>query len=171
MRTLQKHCVEVKSAGFVKSLHGRILAMSQPNPTSRPRRSWADKLCDPRPHQVKTAPVDIAGMKAGQIMLVPTARQVDAFIRAIPAGRSVDVPTLRRKLARRHRAEVTCPITTGFHLRTVAEAALEAHAAGASLDSITPFWRMLDAAAPTTAKLSCGAAFLVRLRRREALPP
>ena len=33
-------------------------------------RSWADKLADPRPHVVKPAPIDIAGMKAGQIMPV-----------------------------------------------------------------------------------------------------
>ena len=138
---------------------------------SRPRKSWAEKIADLRPHQVKPTPIDIAGMKAGQIMLVPTARQIDAFIRAIPAGQSIDIPAMRLELARRHRAEVTCPITTGFHLRAVAEAALEAHARGAPLEAVTPFWRVLDAKTPTTAKLSCGTAFAARLRRSESLPP
>ena len=144
--------------------------MTRTRNTAR-RKSWADKVSDPRPHQVKPAPVDIAGMKAGQIMLVPTARQIDAFIRGIPAGQSMDVPTLRLKLARRYRAEVTCPITAGFHLRAVAEAALEAHAHGMPLEAVTPFWRVLDAAAPTTAKLSCGAAFVTHLRKAEGLLP
>jgi hypothetical protein len=61
--------------------------------------------------------------------------------------------------------------TTGFHLRAVAEAALEAHACGAPLDAVTPFWRVLDAKAPTTGKLSCGTAFATLLRRSEGLPP
>jgi hypothetical protein len=130
-------------------------------------KSWTDRLNDPRPHEVKPAPINIAGMKAGEIMLVPTARIVDAFIRAIPAGRSIDVKTLRQKLARKYKAEVTCPITTGYHLRTVAEAAWEAHQGGAKLSEITPFWRVLDEATPTTSRLACGADFVIRQRRKE----
>lgn len=81
----------------------------------------------------------------------------------------MDVPTLRRKLARKFKAEVTCPITLGFHLRTVAEAAWEAHQQGAKPADITPVWRVLDAAAPTLKKLSGGADFILDQRRREGL--
>jgi hypothetical protein len=133
-------------------------------------KSWDEKLNDPRPHQVKPVPVDIAGMKKGEIMLIPTAKIVDSFIRTIGKGRSMDVPTLRAKLARRYKAQVTCPITTGFHLRTVAEAAWEAHRKGAPLSRITPFWRVLDKKAPTTAKLSFGAAVVTARRAAEGLP-
>jgi hypothetical protein len=133
-------------------------------------KSWSERLNDKRPHQVKPAPMDIAGMKKGEIMLVPTATLVDAFIRTIPEGTSMDVPTLRSKLARRHKAQVTCPITTGFHLRTVAEAAWEEHRRGVPLSRITPFWRVLDARTPTTAKLSFGAAVVSRRRAAEGLP-
>jgi hypothetical protein len=100
---------------------------------------------------------------------VPSPRIVADFIARIPAGRSMDVKTLRDRLARRYRAEVTCPITTGFLLRIVAEAALEARETGAELTEITPFWRVLDAHAPTTGKLSCGVAFVTKLRRQEGL--
>ena len=134
------------------------------------KKSWTDRLNDPRPHEVKPAPIDIAGMKAGEIMLVPSAQIVAQFIRAIPAGTSMNIKTLRRRLALKYKAEVTCPITTGFHLRTVAEAALEEWARGAALSEITPFWRVLDEDAPTTRKLSCGVEFVVRQRRREGLP-
>lgn len=133
------------------------------------KKSWTEKFQSSRAHEVKPAPMDIAGMKRGEIMLIPSPSIVDAFIRKIPAGKSMDVKTMRRKLARKYKAEVTCPITTGFHLRTVAEAALEAHKQGAALEDITPFWRVLDAEAPTTAKLSCGAAFVTKLRRKEGL--
>ena len=62
-------------------------------------KSWREKLNASKPHEVKPAPIDIAGMKSGQIMLVPSARIVDEFIRTIPAGTSVDIQTLRRQLA------------------------------------------------------------------------
>ena len=133
-------------------------------------KSWSERLNDPRPHQVKPASTDIAGMKKGETMLVPTAKLVDAFIRAIRKGSSMDVPTLRARLARRHGAQVTCPITTGFHLRTVAEAAWEAHQRGTPLARITPFWRVLDAATPTTRRLSFGAEVVRRRRAAEGLP-
>lgn len=133
-------------------------------------KSWGEKLNDPRPHQVKPAPVDIAGMKKGEIMLIPTARIVDGFIRTIGKGRSMDVPTLRAKLARRYKAQVTCPITTGIFLRIVAEAAWEAHQKGTPLSRITPFWRVLDEKTPTTAKLSFGAAVVKARRAAEGLP-
>jgi len=135
------------------------------------RKSWADRVRSARPHQVKPAPMDIAGMRAGQIMLVPSPRIIDEMIRAIPAGDSVDARTLRQRLARKYRAEVCCPITTGILLRMVAEAAYEAHRQGAALGEITPFWRVLDGAAPAAKKLACGAGFISRQRKREGLAP
>jgi len=133
------------------------------------RKSWPEKLADPRLHEIKPAPIDIAGMKAGELMLVPTARMIDAFIRAIPTGKAMGVKELRAALARRFRAQVCCPITTGFHLRTVAEAAYEAHLDGLGVEAITPFWRVIDAGAPTARKLACGIAFIVERRRAEGL--
>ena len=132
-------------------------------------KPWAEKLADPRPHVVKPAPIAIAGMKAGQIMLVPTARLVDDFIRSIPRGRAMDARSLRAALAAAHGAEVTCPITTGFHIRTVAEAAWEAIANGTPIAKVTPFWRVLGPASPTLPKLSFDTAFIRERRALEGL--
>jgi hypothetical protein len=133
------------------------------------KTSWAEKLNSSKTHEVKPAPINIAGMRAGQIMLVPTARIVDDFIRTIPRGVSMDVKTLRAKLARKYKAEVTCPITTGYHLKTIAEAAFEAHRQGAKLREITPIWRVLDESTPTTKRLSYDPAFITDQRAREGL--
>lgn len=132
-------------------------------------KTWTEKLADPRPHVVKPAPMAIAGMKAGQLMLVPTPRLVDDFIRTIPRGRALELKGLRAALAAAHGAEVTCPITMGFHLRTVAEAAWEARANGTPLARITPVWRVLDAASPTLPKLSFDTAFIRDQRAAEGL--
>ena len=130
------------------------------------RKTWQEKFDDPRPHEVKPCPIDIAGMKKGEVMLLPSPRIIDAFIRSIPSGVSMDTPTLRTGLAKKYRAQVTCPITTGFHLRTVAEVAYAAHRAGDH--DVTPVWRVLDDRSPTLKKLSF-AAFIKRQRRAEGL--
>jgi hypothetical protein len=67
------------------------------------KKTWTDRLNDPKPHEVKPVPISIAGMKAGEIMLVPSASLVDAFIRTIPRGKGMDVKTLRQRLARKYR--------------------------------------------------------------------
>jgi hypothetical protein len=132
-------------------------------------KSWTDKLHAGRPHQVKAAPIDIAGMKRGQIMLVPSPQIVDAFIRAIPHGQGMDVPMLRRRLARKYKAEVTCPITMGFQLRIVAEAMLEVHANGVPLKNLTPVWRVLDESVPVLGRLGAGKTVILAQRRAEKL--
>jgi hypothetical protein len=105
----------------------------------------------------------------GQRMLVPTARQVDDFIRSIPNGIEMDVRALRTALAIENGAEVSCPVYMGYHLRTVAEAAFEKLEEGAAVEDITPFWRVLDEHSPTSRKLSFGSDFVVGQRRREGL--
>lgn len=64
-------------------------------------KSWSDRLDNPRPRQVKPAPMDIAGIKKSEIVLVPTAGIVDAFIRTLAKGTSIDAQTPRAKLAQR----------------------------------------------------------------------
>ncbi len=132
-------------------------------------KDWTERLNTPGVNGIKPSPRSFADVIEGQPMLVPTARQVDDFMRTIPEGTGMDVRSLRSALARRHGAEVTCPVTIGYHLRTVAEAAHEALARGAPEDQITPFWRVLDSRTPTTKRLSFGADFVAKRREREGL--
>jgi len=131
-------------------------------------KSWTDKLDAGKP-VVKPSPRTVGDVVEGQLMLVPTARQVDDFMRTIPAGRSMDVRTLRKAMAASHGAEVTCPVYMGYHLRTVAEAAHEALQRGVPIEQIAPFWRVLDEATPTTERLTFGAEFVRARRRSEGL--
>lgn len=135
------------------------------------KKSWHEKLNNPAPAQVKPVPNDMAGMKKGQQMLIPTPLMIDAFVRSLPSGQSLDLPGLRSALASQEGAEVTCPITTGIHLRTVAEAAYERHQRGTELADITPFWRVMDSKALVTKKLACGIGFVTAQREQEGLAP
>jgi hypothetical protein len=132
-------------------------------------KDWAGRLNTAGINGIKPSPRSFADIVEGQSMLVPTARQVDDFIRSIPKGVDIDIRALRTALAVEHGAEVTCPVTIGYHLRTVAEAANEALERGAALADITPFWRVLNGRTPTTKKLSFGEAFVAEQRKREGL--
>lgn len=131
-------------------------------------KSWSDRL-DQGKAVVKPTPRTMSDVVEGQPMLVPTARQVDDFIRSIPKGIEMDVRALRTAMALEHGAEVSCPVYTGYHLRTVAEAAHEALERGAPIDEVTPFWRVLNADTPTTGRLSFGRDFVIGQRRAEGL--
>ena len=78
---------------------------------------------------------------------------------------------MRASLAKHHRADGCCPVYTGYHLRTCAEAALEAHHAGTPLAKVAPIWRILDEKALTLKKLSVANRKLIEAqRKKEKLP-
>ncbi|MDX8523277.1 hypothetical protein RFM68_02060 [Mesorhizobium sp. MSK_1335] len=134
-------------------------------------KNWNDRLNTPGTNGIKPSPRTVGDVVEGQSMLVPTARQVDDLIRSIPEGVEMNVRALRTALAVEHGAEVTCPVTIGYHLRTVAEAAHEDLERGMTLSDVAPFWRVLDAETPTTGRLSFGAKFVAAQRKREGLKP
>ncbi len=135
------------------------------------RKSWVEKLNVDRRPEIEKVEKDFGGVKAGQMMLIPTPRLVDAYIRQIPEGKQVDSLTLRKDLAAEYHAEITCPLTTGIFIRIAAEAAYEAYQQGTPLDKITPFWRVMDETSPAAKKLTFGTALLKQQRKKEGLSP
>lgn len=130
-------------------------------------RDWTEQLNrDPEP-VVKPMPAARIGLKKGDLVLLPSARLVDDFIRAIPKGKSISLLEMRSRMAKRHKADGTCPVYLGYRLRTVAEAALEARERGVPLKNITPIWRVLDEKALTLKKLSADRVALVLAQRRK----
>lgn len=131
------------------------------------RKSWQEKLNIDRKPVIEKADKSFSGIQAGQIMLIPTPKLVDAYIRQIPEGKHVDVNTIRKDLAAEYHAEVTCPLTMGIFLRIAAEAAYEQYKQGVSLNQITPFWRVINEKSPTAKKLTFGIQFLKAQRKKE----
>jgi hypothetical protein len=133
------------------------------------RKSWADKLNIDRQPVIEKADKGFGGIREGQMMLIPTPKLVDDYIRQIPEGHEVDVPTIRKDLAAEYGAEVTCPLTTGIFIRIVAEAAYEEYQKGKSLNKITPFWRVIHEKSPAAKKLTFGTRLLTEQRKKEGL--
>ena len=120
------------------------------------RKSWREKLADnkglPRVGRVTGKMSKRFG--AGT-MVVPAPIEVDELMRRVPKGRVTTISELREALARKHRANFACPMTTGIFAWIAAHAAEEAAAAGKK--RITPYWRTLKAAGELNVKYPGGA--------------
>ena len=136
---------------------------------AKPKPSWIEKVKASKPPVVKPAPLNFAGMLKGQMMLIPSPKLLDTFIRALPEGKAMDMTTLRNELAKQNRAVVSCPVTTGIVLRTVVEAANEAHAKGAQIKNLTPVWRVVDAKAAVLKKVAFDPKWMLEQRAREGI--
>jgi len=109
-----------------------------------------------------------AGAPAGSKMLVATPEIVSDYMKAIPSGQTKTVREMRADLAKRFKAQTTCPTSSGIFVRIASEAALEDLAEGAALGKVTPFWRLVDPESSAAQKLSCGPEFIAKRRRAEA---
>lgn len=98
-------------------------------------------------------------------MLVSTPLELEAFIRRIPEGRVLTLGALRTALAKQHRADYTCPITTGIFLRIIGEAAEEERASGKN--TVAPYWRVVRDDGTLIDKLPGGDAAQAKLLEAE----
>jgi len=110
------------------------------NSTFKSRTSWREKLEKPQEPKLVKVPPKMTRFGKG-MMLIPTPLLVDGVVRRVPKGKLITVGRIREKLSRDHKANVTCPLTTGIFLRIVAEAAEEDRAQGAK--RVSPYWRVV----------------------------
>jgi hypothetical protein len=105
------------------------------------RKSWREKMDNPNLPKLVAIPPKMQKRFGAGTMLVPSPREVEAFMRTVRKGSVTTVSRIRESLAGEHSANVTCPLTTGIFVRIAAEAAEEDASAGKS--KITPYWRVL----------------------------
>ncbi len=132
-------------------------------------KSWGSRLNQSKAPVVKLLEIDFAGLKSGTTMLVSSPQEVATYINQLPFGTTRTITQMRADLAQQHAADGTCPVSTAIFLRVVAEAALEQLEKGASVESITPFWRVVDPADRVAKKLTCGPDFIKAQRAREGI--
>lgn len=130
-------------------------------------KSAREKLAQKKDKKVVVLDHAFAGMDAGQKMFVATPQIVDQYIRKIPYGETRTIIRLRNELARRHRCDTACPMSTSIFIRLSAQAALEEIEDGATLETITPFWRVLTSADKITKKLDVDPAWVDQQRALE----
>jgi len=106
------------------------------------RKSWQEKLADSKdlPRVVEINERMSRWWGTGTCV-IPAPMEVDALMRKVPKGKVTTINEIRAALARRHRATIGCPITTGIFAGIAARAAEEVVAEGQR--RITPYWRTL----------------------------
>jgi hypothetical protein len=129
--------------------------------TSKPRKSWQEKLADDKdlPKVFRLTGKAKAKWGAGT-MVIPAPREVDAVMRGVPRGKLITINEIRAVVAKKHSATVGCPITTGIFAWIAANAAEEAVAAGKK--RVTPYWRTLKSGGELNAKYPGGVKALKR---------
>ena len=130
------------------------------------RTSWREKLADDKglPRIGKITGKMTTRWGTGTLV-VPAPREVDELMKQVPRGRLTTINELRAALARKHGADVGCPITTGIFAWIAAHAAAEAAAQGNK--RITPYWRTLKSGGQLNEKYPGGIRALKKLLRGE----
>jgi 6-O-methylguanine DNA methyltransferase, DNA binding domain len=129
------------------------------------RKSWREKMDNPNLPKVVAIPPRMRKRFGAGSMLIPSPREVDAFIRTVRKGSVTTVSRMREHLAAKYSADVTCPLTTGIFVRIASEAAEEEAAAGKT--RITPYWRVVKDDGSLNPKFPGGVARQTQRLRAE----
>ena len=132
----------------------------------RTRKSWREKLADNKglPRVEKITPKMSSRWGTGTVV-IPAPLEVDALMKRVPFGKVVTINELRSALAKKHKATIGCPITTGIFAWIAAHAADEAASAGRK--RITPYWRTLKSGGQLNSKYPGGCNALRKLLEAE----
>ena len=100
-------------------------------------------------------------------MLIASPSIINDYVKSLPYGKFVEPSTMRENLAKKYKADKTCPVTTGIFLRIVSEASYEEYRSGYDLETIAPFWRIVKLNSKLAGKLACGIDFIAKRQTEE----
>lgn len=133
---------------------------------AKSKKTWREKLADDK-DLPKTG--EVTGKMSKRWgegrFVVPAPREVNALMKQVPRGRVVTINELRSALARKHKTDFACPITTGIFSWIAANAAAEDEAEGKK--DITPYWRTLKGGGEINPKYPGGVEAAARRLRKE----
>jgi len=130
------------------------------------RKSWCEKLKDSKGlPRVEKVTGKMSKRWGTGTFVIPAPMEVDEMMRRVPEGKLVTINGIRVALAKKHKADFGCPITTGIFARIAAGAAEEQKQAGAK--AITPYWRTLKVGGVINEKYPGGADGQKKLLEKE----
>jgi len=130
------------------------------------KKSWREKLADSKGLPKKSRIAGRMSQRWGTgTLVIPAPMEVDKIMRAVPKGKLTTIDEIRHKLAKKHGANVCCPLCTGIFAWIAAHAAAEAKDAGEK--KITPYWRTLKNGGELNPKYPGGVAALKKLLTAE----
>ncbi len=130
------------------------------------QKSWREKLADDK-DLPKVIEIDEKMSKrwGKGTCAIPAPREVDGIMRTVPRGRIITINYIREAVAKKHKATIGCPITTGIFAWIAAYAAEEEADLGKR--HITPYWRTLKGKGEINPKYPGGVIRQIRLLEEE----
>jgi len=130
------------------------------------RKSWCEKLKDSKGLPKVEEITDKMSKRWGTgTVVIPAPMEVDEMMRKVPKGKLITINEIRAALARKHKATIGCPITTGIFAWIAAHTAEEQKQQGEK--GITPFWRTLKTGGVLNEKYPGGVEGQKKLLERE----
>ena len=130
------------------------------------RKSWSEKLRDSKGlPKVEKITGKMSRRWGTGTVVIPAPMEVDEIMRRIPEGKLITINEIRAALAKKHKATIGCPITTGIFAWIAANAAEERRQEGER--EITPYWRTLKTGGVINEKYPGGVEGQKKLLERE----
>jgi hypothetical protein len=130
------------------------------------RKSWCEKLENSKDlPRVERITEKMSKRWGAGTVVIPAPREVDEIMRKVLKGKLTTINEIRSALARKHKATIGCPITTGIFAWVAANAAEEQKQKGE--EDITPYWRTLKKDGEVNEKYPGGVETQRKLLERE----
>ena len=130
------------------------------------KKSWSEKLRDSRGlPKVQRITRKMSKRWGTGTVVIPAPIEVDEIMRKVPKGKLVTINEIRRVLARKHKATIGCPMTTGIFAWIAANATEEERLRGR--EEVTPYWRTLKSKGVINEKYPGGVQAQKRLLEEE----
>jgi len=103
------------------------------------KKTWNEKLNDSKNMPlVEEVSLEAAVRYGGKRMLLAPPLAYDAIMKKVPEGKLITTDRIREYLAKKHKADWTCPLTAGIFINIAANASDERKG-----KDETPYWRTL----------------------------
>lgn len=106
------------------------------------KKTWREKLSDTKDlPKVVLLKEDARRHWRGRTIAIPSSMEVNEVMAKVPKGKLITIEQIRKIIARKHKADVGCPLTCGIFSWIAAYAAAEEAAEGKR--RTTSYWRTL----------------------------
>jgi len=130
------------------------------------RKSWSEKLKDSKGlPKVERITGKMTKRWGTGTVVIPAPLEVNELMRRVSEGKLVTINEIRAALAKKHKATIGCPITTGIFAWIAAHAAEEQRQNGEK--EITPYWRTLKTGGVINEKYPSGVEAQKKLLEKE----
>ncbi len=130
------------------------------------KKSWVEKLADNKGlPKIEKITEKMSKRWGTGTVVIPAPMEVNEMMRRVPEGKLIAINEIRSALAKKHKATIGCPLTTGIFASISAKAAEEQRQEGKK--DITPYWRTLKTGGVINPKYPGGVERQKKLLEKE----